>query len=920
MRGLMIFISDLRNARELELEEQRINKELANIRHKFKVIKKKSTFLLYIYILGWKIDFGHMEAVHLISSDKYSEKQIGYLAMTLFLHEKHDLIHLVVNSIKRDLLDSNEYYNCLALHAIANIGNEEMGKILVSDVRQLLMSPMSTTFVKKKAALTLLHLHRKHSYIIQQEWTESIISVLDDPDLGVSLSITNLLISLVQNNIMIVIDGEYTHDYIYYKVPAPWLQIKLLRLLQYYPPPDDKDTEKLICKILQFIITSILHELPRNIQQNNIQNAVLFEAINVAIHIDIDKILTDQTIHLLTKFISYKETNTRYLGLKALIHLATHLNTFEPFRRHQDTIIQSLEDKDMSIQKKALELLYCICDSSNTKIIVGELLHYLRNANPLIKEEVAIRISILAEKYVIEYQWYIDTMLLLINISGEHISDDIWHRFIQVITNNGELQKYAANAVLKYLKKNDSHENMLKTGGYILGEFGYLISNSPDSTPIEQFISLHSKFNTCSPKTQALLMSTYIKFTNLFPEIKLDIQNIFEQHINNVDSELQQRAYEYLALCEMPDNHLLQILCEKMPPFLKKQSFLISKLQVKQKNENKKLENIKNEIISKENDNISIGNFSNYKISSPNKLLKLSENDLIGLEIPGTFNSLSPISSFRASKQSDTLSDFISSMEHISLSQDFYLSKNYEVNFNELLWNNEGLLYENEEIQMNICSEYHEYLGKMTLIYKNKSSLTYTSFTSFIENPCKSDLSIISAINVPCTLNAFEEIQQTLNLEVLNIFIEFPTISISYLSDSLKSLTLKLPIVLSKFSEGVKLDSNTFFQRWKQIGKSRECQKIFSTKNKEKEINFNDNIKILEGFGWEILEKIDKNNQNIVGASILYTSQGGKFGCLLRLEPNYKTKMYRITIRSTKEGIANYLESLIEKKLSENDI
>lgn len=97
--------------------------------------------MLYIYIHGWGFDFGHMEAIHLISSDKYSEKQIGYLAMMLLLHENHDLIHLVVNSIKRDLLDSNEYYNCLALHAIANIGSKVMGKVLVSDVKQLLMSP-----------------------------------------------------------------------------------------------------------------------------------------------------------------------------------------------------------------------------------------------------------------------------------------------------------------------------------------------------------------------------------------------------------------------------------------------------------------------------------------------------------------------------------------------------------------------------------------------------------------------------------------------------------------------------------------------------------------------------------------------------------------------------------------------------------
>ncbi|KAG4304849.1 hypothetical protein PORY_001902 [Pneumocystis oryctolagi] len=938
MRGLMIFISDLRNAKGWELEEQRVNEELANIRCKFKdhylnsyQKKKYVCKLLYIYILGWKIDFGHMEAVHLISSDKYSEKQIGYLAMTLLLHENHDLIRLVINSIKRDLLDSNEYYNCLALHAIANIGSEEMGKILVSDVKQLLMSPISKNFVKKKAALTLLRLHRKHPGIIEPEWTESIISALDNSDLGVSLSITNLLISLVQNNntlyegcylkaihklkrVSIVIDGEYTHDYIYYKVPAPWLQIKLLCLLQYYPPPDDEDTKKLVCKILHFIITSILHELPKNVQQNNIQNAILFEAINASIHIDIDEILANQTIQLLTKFISYKEINTRYLGLKTLTHLAKHMSTFESFKKHQDIIIQSLKDKDMSIQKKALELLYCICDSDNTKTIVEKLIHYSENANPLIKEEIAIKISILSEKYATEYEWYVNTMLKLINISKEYIGDDIWHRFVQIILDRKEIQEYAAKAVIKYLKKDSINENIIKVGGYILGEFGHLISNSSDTSPIEQFISLHSKFNICSFKTQALLMSTYIKFVNLFPEIKLDIQTVFEQNINNINSELQQRAYEYLALCCMPNNDLLRIICERMPPFSKKQSFLMSKIQNKEKGKNNKLENIKSEKILKTKSNTNTENF--YKSTDTDKTI--IENNLIGLEIPNTFNSLSSISStFKTSGQFDT-SDFISHIENISLSDDS-LSENYKTNFNELLWNNEGLFYENEEIQINVFSEYHAYQGKMTLLYKNKSSLTYTSFTSSIKNSCKSNLLIVPIAEPPCTLNAYGQIQQILELELLDIFLEPPTISISYISTSLKSLTLTLPIVLSKFSEGVELDSNNFFQRWKQIGKSLECQKIFSTKNKEKKISFDNNVKILKGFGWEILKEIDTNDQNIVGASVLYTSQKGKFGCLLRLEPNYETKMYRITIRSTKEGIANHLESLIEKKLTENN-
>lgn len=97
------------------------------------------------------MDFGHLEAVNLISATKYSEKQIGYLAVTLFLHEDHELLHLVVNSIRKDLLDHNELNNCLALHAIANVGGKEMGEALSSDVHRLLISPYVRSLLEEIA-------------------------------------------------------------------------------------------------------------------------------------------------------------------------------------------------------------------------------------------------------------------------------------------------------------------------------------------------------------------------------------------------------------------------------------------------------------------------------------------------------------------------------------------------------------------------------------------------------------------------------------------------------------------------------------------------------------------------------------------------------------------------------------------------
>lgn len=109
----------------------------------------------------------------------------------------------------------------------------------------------SKAFVKKKAALTLLRLYRKHQDIVQPQWAERIVSLMDDTDLGVALSVTSLVMMLAQDNLeqyrgayvkaaarlkRLLIDREFSPDYLYYNVPCPWLQVKLLRLLQYFPP------------------------------------------------------------------------------------------------------------------------------------------------------------------------------------------------------------------------------------------------------------------------------------------------------------------------------------------------------------------------------------------------------------------------------------------------------------------------------------------------------------------------------------------------------------------------------------------------------------------------------------------------------------------------------------------------------------
>ncbi|KAI0223578.1 hypothetical protein L0F63_003658 [Massospora cicadina] len=894
MRGLTVFIADLRKCRVRELEEKRINKEMANIRVKFKDSglsgyhkKKYVCKLLYMYILGWDIDFGHAEAVQLIGSNKYSEKQIGYLAVTLMLTENSDLIRLVVNSLRKDLEDSNEIFVCLALHAIANIGGRQMAENLASLVHRLLVGNYRN-FVKKKAALCLLRLFRKHPDVIPaKDWARSIIGTLEDYDLGVALCATSLVLAMAQQYqdefaaavpvlitrlYKIIIEKEYSTEYIYYKVPIPWLQVKVLRLLQYYPPPSDRQLLQRINNIIHAII-SLSQDQSKNVQHSNAQNAVLFEAISLAIHLDSDSTLVAESAYLLGKFISSKETNIRYLGLEAMAHLAAYSSTLDAIKDHQDTVIASLKDKDISVRRRALDLLYSMCDVSNARVIVAELLRVLATADYNIREEMVLKIAILTEKFATEYSWYVDTILQLISSAGDYVSEEVWYRVVQIVTNNEDLQEYAAKTVLFSLRTSAYHETAIKVGGYILGEFGHLIVALPECSPIEQFATLHAKFSMCSLPTRALLLTTYIKFCNVFPEIKPQITMILNQYQHILDAELQQRACEYFTIANMPTDELLQTVCEEMPPFPERESALLNCLYKKNADtEDKRTWSI---------------------VERDLKDRSQPESDLLGITEP---DPPSPAPSASALMTTT-------------------VSAQAEAYFERALFSSEGLLFEDSQLQLGFKAEFSGNQGRIVLYAGNKL-VTQLSSVKFVPAN-KHDtpgLNVTVLQPIASVIPPKAQLQQVFQVECVAPILDIPMLRLTYVSSGAQSILFKLPAVQTSFLEPIELSSQNFFARWKQLGgPPREVQSAFRS---GVNIDVGKVKGALRGFRVQILDEVDPNPSNLIGVAIAHCGPGGKFGCLLRLESNLDQQTFRLTVRATNEMVATSVHNLISKALS----
>ncbi|XP_025222391.1 AP-2 complex subunit alpha-1 isoform X3 [Theropithecus gelada] len=926
MRGLAVFISDIRNCKSKEAEIKRINKELANIRSKFKgdkaldgYSKKKYVCkLLFIFLLGHDIDFGHMEAVNLLSSNKYTEKQIGYLFISVLVNSNSELIRLINNAIKNDLASRNPTFMCLALHCIANVGSREMGEAFAADIPRILVAGDSMDSVKQSAALCLLRLYKASPDLVPMgEWTARVVHLLNDQHMGVVTAAVSLItclckknpddfktcISLAVSRLSRIVSSASTdlQDYTYYFVPAPWLSVKLLRLLQCYPPPEDAAVKGRLVECLETVLNKA-QEPPKSkkVQHSNAKNAILFETISLIIHYDSEPNLLVRACNQLGQFLQHRETNLRYLALESMCTLASSEFSHEAVKTHIDTVINALKtERDVSVRQRAADLLYAMCDRSNAKQIVSEMLRYLETADYAIREEIVLKVAILAEKYAVDYSWYVDTILNLIRIAGDYVSEEVWYRVLQIVTNRDDVQGYAAKTVFEALQAPACHENMVKVGGYILGEFGNLIAGDPRSSPPVQFSLLHSKFHLCSVATRALLLSTYIKFINLFPETKATIQAVLRagSQLRNADVELQQRAVEYLTLSSVASTDVLATVLEEMPPFPERESSILAKLKRKK--------------------GPGAGSALDDGRRDP------SSNDINGgvEPTPSTVSTPSPSADLLGLRAAPPPAAPPASAGAGNLLVDVFdgpaaqpsLGPTPEEAFLRFVCKNNGVLFENQLLQIGVKSEFRQNLGRMYLFYGNKTSVQFQNFSPTVVHP--GDLQTQLAVQtkrVAAQVDGGAQVQQVLNIECLRDFLTPPLLSVRFrYGGAPQALTLKLPVTINKFFQPTEMAAQDFFQRWKQLSlPQQEAQKIFKANHPmDAEVT---KAKLL-GFGSALLDNVDPNPENFVGAGIIQT-KALQVGCLLRLEPNAQAQMYRLTLRTSKEPVSRHLCELLAQQ------
>ncbi|XP_024034346.1 AP-2 complex subunit alpha-1 isoform X2 [Citrus clementina] len=938
MRGLSVFISDIRNCPNKEQERLRVDKELGNIRTRFKNEKGLSPYekkkyvwkMLYIYMLGYDVDFGHMEAVSLISAPKYPEKQVG------------------------------------------NIGGREFAESLAPDVQKLIISSSCRPLVRKKAALCLLRLYRKNPDVVNVDgWADRMAQLLDERDLGVLTSSMSLLVALVSNNHeaywsclpkcvkileRLARNQDVPQEYTYYGIPSPWLQVKTMRALQYFPTVEDPNTRRSLFEVLQRILMGT--DVVKNVNKNNASHAVLFEALALVMHLDAEKEMMSQCIALLGKFIAVREPNIRYLGLENMTRMLMVTDVHDIIKRHQAQIITSLKDPDISIRRRALDLLYGMCDVSNAKDIVEELLQYLSTADFAMREELSLKAAILAEKFAPDLSWYVDVILQLIDKAGDFVSDDIWFRVVQFVTNNEDLQPYAAAKAREYLDKPAIHETMVKVSAYLLGEYSHLLARRPGCSPKEIFSIIHEKLPTVSMSTVAILLSTYAKILMhtqpADPELQNQIWTIFNKYESCIEVEIQQRAVEYFALSRK-GVALMDILAE-MPKFPERQSSLIKKaedvevdtaeqsaikLRAQQQQTSTALVVADQ---SSANGTSPVNQLGLVKVPSMSSSVDHNSTDPGMAQPNGTLTKVDPQPQPPSPSPSpDLLGDLlgplaiegppvageseqnvVSGLEGVAAVDAAAIVPvtvqtnavepigNIAERFHALCLKDSGVLYEDPYVQIGIKAEWRGHHGRLVLFLGNKNTSPLFSVQALILPPShlKMELSL-----VPETIPPRAQVQCPLEVMNLRPSRDVAVLDFSYkFNTNMVNVKLRLPAVLNKFLQPITVSAEEFFPQWRSL--SGPPLKLQEVVRGVRPMPLLEMANLFNSCHLIVCPGLDPNPNNLVASTTFYSESTRAMLCLTRIEtdPADRTQL-RMTVASGDPTLTFELKEFIKEQL-----
>eukprot|EP00051_Salpingoeca_urceolata_P028400 m.486657 g.486657 ORF g.486657 m.486657 type:complete len:1260 (-) comp24542_c0_seq1:51-3830(-) len=517
--------------------------------------------LMYCEMLGHEVPFGYIHAVKFAQHTTLMEKRVGYLAVSVLLHENHELILLLVNTIQRDLKSTNVVEICMALTAICRLINEDMIPALLPMVEAKLSH--NREIVRKKAVLAL-HRFQSRSPSSVAHLQDHVRRALCDKDPGVMAASLNLFhdmsltdptrfkdltpsfVSILKQ----LVEQRLPRDFDYHRVPAPWVQIKLLQILAILGQDDQSASEAMY---------EVIRECLRRADiQSSAAYAVLYECIRTVTSIYPSPQLVELAARSVGRFLRSGNNNLKYLGITALSSIVQVNPIYAS--EHQLVVIDCLDDPDETLKRKTLDLLCKMTNPANVTVITEKLISYLSSTvDRYLRKDLVPRIIQLAERFAPDNMWFLETMNSLFEIGGDLVQPDVAHNLMRLIAEGTEdeqvdqgLRVFAAETYIDMLETPNLPDVLVQTMSWVVGEYAYLATEYDQAVVLEMVASLLERKFTDDLETKSWVITAITKLvaqTGMYPDA---LQHVIARHSASVSTDVQQRCQELGSLVQNP--------------------------------------------------------------------------------------------------------------------------------------------------------------------------------------------------------------------------------------------------------------------------------------------------------------------------------------------------------------------------------
>jgi len=545
--------------------------------------KKAKEFLvrlLYVEMLGHDGSFGYIKAVELAASSSIIHKRTGYLLCSCCLAPEHEFRFMLVNQMQRDLASSSILEICSSLIAVTNLITSDMVPAMASHVEKLMNH--GSEIVRKKAVIAYHRMYQLDEHTVdRKDLIDVLRKVLCDRDpsvMGSSLNVIESLATvdpapfkdLVASLISIlkqVIEHRLPSDFEYHRVPAPWIQMKIVRILAVVGKNDANASNGMY---------EILGECMRKADVGiNAGYAVIYECVRTITSIYPNPTLLDAAADAISRFITSQSQNLKYFGVTGLAAIVESHPQYAT--AHQMSVIECLEDRDETLQRRTLDLLYKMTNPVNVQFITEKLLGFLRNTtDEFLKEDLTNKVCTLAERYAPNNLWYVETITDLFEMSGDFVQQEVAQNLMTLIAEgsgddeedeNGEeadiiLRQHAVTIYANLLEKQIAKlpRLLLETMAWVLGEYAYLSEEFTLEEILNKLCDLVKVGKQLAPSTRKIIVSAIMKLVAQAGQCPPQAAKVIDDFSKAKDVDLQQRCLEFQNLITTAPHMLGEIL------------------------------------------------------------------------------------------------------------------------------------------------------------------------------------------------------------------------------------------------------------------------------------------------------------------------------------------------------------------------